>query len=211
MLGRIFASALFAGVLAGALVTLAQSARLIPMLLEAERFEMGLAPGDIHQTTVERTASTLMANVVTAVGFALMLVGGFALRGGNMNWRLGIVWGLAGYAAFTVLPGIGLPPLLPGSERPDLFESQDWWLATAGLSIVGMWLIAFSRAHLLKLLGAVVIVIPHVIGAPRPDGEGDDVPVDLAWEFIVGTYAVSALFWIVLGALAGYFFARRSA
>jgi len=212
MLKRIFASALAAGVIAGVLVSLAQSVSLVPMLLEAERYEMGIAPddpGDDLDTGIERTLSTLMANIITAAGFGLMLAGGFALRGGDMNWRRGVVWGLAGYAAFALLPGIGLPPLVPGSERPDLYDSQDWWLATAALSVVGIWLIAFSQAPWKKAIGFVALAVPHLIGAPRPDDVGGGAPPDLAFGFVVAVFIVSALFWIALGGLTGYFFGRK--
>jgi len=212
MLKRIFTSALAAGVIAGVLVSLAQSVSLVPMLLEAERYEMGITlgeAGDDQDTGMERTLSTLMANVITAVGFALMLAGGFALRGGDMDWRRGVVWGLAGYAAFTLLPGFGLPPRVPGAMRPDLFDSQDWWLTTAGLSVAGIWLIAFSKALWKKALGAVALVVPHLIGAPRPDEIGGSAPPDLATGFVFAVFVVSALFWIALGGLTGYFFGRK--
>jgi cobalt transporter subunit CbtA len=211
MLRRIFVSALAAGVIAGVLVSLAQSVSLVPMLLEAERYEMGIGlgdPGDHQDGGIERTLSTLMANVVTGVGFALMLAGGFVLRGGDMNWRRGIVWGLAGYAAFTLLPGLGLPPQVPGAERPDLYDSQDWWLATAVLSVGGIWLIAFSKSPWKKAMGVAVLVAPHLIGAPRPDEVGSSAPQDLAAGFAVAVFVVSALFWIALGGLTGYFFGR---
>lgn len=216
MLKRIFASALAAGVIAGVLVSLAQSVSLVPMLLEAERYEMGIGmddPGDdnnaSNDTGFERTLSTLMANVITAVGFALMLAGGFTIRGGEMNWRRGVVWGLAGYAAFALLPGLGLPPLVPGAERPDLYDSQDWWLATAALSAAGIWLIAFSQGRWKKAVGVALLVAPHLIGAPRPDQVGGSAPPDLAVGFAIAVFVVSALFWIVLGGLTGYFFARK--
>ena len=45
------------------------------------------------------------------------------------------MWGLAGFAVFTIAPGLGLPPELPGVPAAPLLSRQIWWvtavLATA--------------------------------------------------------------------------------
>ena len=68
----------------------------------------------------ERSAFTALANVVTAIGFALLLVTASELSGGLTGWRQGVFWGLAGFAVFTLAPGLGLPPELPGMPAADL-------------------------------------------------------------------------------------------
>src|SRR4051794_7218722 len=59
-----------------------------------------------------RHAFTAAANVLTAIGFALLLAGIYALRGGAVSWHDGLLWGLSGFVIFTVAPGLGLPPEL---------------------------------------------------------------------------------------------------
>jgi hypothetical protein len=64
----------------------------------------------------QRNAFTAGANVLTAIGFALLLAGIFALRGRPVDWREGLFWGLDGFVVFVASPGLGLPPEVPGSE-----------------------------------------------------------------------------------------------
>ena len=64
----------------------------------------------------ERFGWTLAANIVAGIGFALLLVAASELRGGLTSWREGLLWGLAGFAVFTLAPSIGLPPEAPGVE-----------------------------------------------------------------------------------------------
>ena len=57
----------------------------------------------------ERFAFNVLANVVTGFGFALVLAAVSELAGGIRGWRQGLIWGFAGFAVFTLAPGLGLP------------------------------------------------------------------------------------------------------
>ena len=81
-----------------------------PAAVAAPAEDEGWAPAD----GFERFAFSVLANIVTGIGFALVLVAVSEFAGGIGNWRQGIFWGLAGFAAFTLAPGLGLPPELPG-------------------------------------------------------------------------------------------------
>jgi predicted cobalt transporter CbtA len=59
-----------------------------------------------------------------------------------------------------------------------------------------------------KFLGAVAMVIPHLAGAPRPDGIGGPVPPEIAGHFVAASIAVSAIFWVTLGSLSAAFYRR---
>ena len=48
----------------------------------------------------------------------LVCVSGFA--GGVTGWRAGLLWGFAGFAVFTLAPGLGLPPELPAMPAAEL-------------------------------------------------------------------------------------------
>ena len=74
--------------------------------------------------------STSLANIVTGIGFALVLVAVSEFAGGIGNWRQGVFWGLAGFAVFTLAPGLGLPPELPAMPAADLCARQIWWIGT---------------------------------------------------------------------------------
>ncbi|NQV46944.1 MAG: CbtA family protein [Rhodospirillaceae bacterium] len=220
MLKRIFTLALVAGVVAGLFASLAQSQRLVPMLMQAERYEMGTLSmhdhggGEMHDhgatphAGVERTALTVLANIIIASGFGLLLVAGFALRGGTMDWRLGALWGLAGYAAFSLAPAVGLPPEVPGTMRADLFDRQAWWLLTATATAGGLALIAFAHRVPIRAVGVALLALPHIYGAPHPVESGGVVPAELASDFAFGALVIAGLFWLLLGSAAGYLYGR---
>lgn len=216
MIKRLFAAALLAGAVTGLLVSAVQSVRLVPLLVQAERYEDGhdhaktAAPAGAHgHVPVERTALTVLADVVIGAGFALMLAAAMVARGRPVDWRLGIAWGLAAFAVVSLAPAVGLPPDVPGTDRAALADRQVWWLLTATATAGGLWLAAFSERLWLKIAGLALIAVPHLIGAPRPDGStGGDVPAELAIAFAANALAINALFWVVLGALTAWLLTR---
>src|SRR5690606_14439099 len=117
----------------------------------------------------ERTFYTAAANIVTAIGFGLLLVVASEFAGGVTGWREGIFWGFGGFAAFPLAPGLGLPPDLPGMRAAELFAGQAWWTATVALTAGGIAMIALGRSAVLAIAGAILLVLPHMIGAPQPE------------------------------------------
>src|ERR1051325_9584693 len=159
---RLLLAALCAGLVSGVLAAVAHQFGTVPLILKAETYERP-APaagqtGHAHEPAaaaewepengLERTAYTLAADLLTGIGFALLLAAGLTLRGGEVTWRDGLFWGLAGFAAFTLSPGLGLPPELPGSEAGPLLARQIWWLATAAATSAGLALLAFTTRPL---------------------------------------------------------------
>ena len=80
-----------------------------------------------------------LANLVTAIGFGLLLVAASEFAGGIAGWRQGLLWGLAGFAAFTLAPGLGLPPELPAMPAAELVPRQAWWIATVAADRAPAW------------------------------------------------------------------------
>ena len=155
--------AAIAGAIAGLGMTVAQSFTTVPLILKAETFEgqsEAEAPAAAHEHATEipahshgdeegwapedgfeRTAFTAAANIVTGIGFALLLIAVSELFGGIRDWRQGVYWGLAAFAVFTLAPGLGLPfyqrsllgllaafallvvPHIIGAPQPDSHES----------------------------------------------------------------------------------------
>jgi cobalt transporter subunit CbtA len=230
MFQRIALSALVAGVLGGVLITLVQGVAVTPLIFEAETYEQVGDASHGHDATVEgtevvaehshdaeewapddgfeRTVFTGAANIVAGVGFALLLGAGFALRGRAVDWKSGLLWGAAGFLVFGALPALGLPPELPGTEAAPLIERQMWWLVTAAASATGLALIAFGNGIPRRGLGVVLLIAPHLVGAPQPEHHGGLAPEDLEHAFITASLVSSALFWLVLGAVAGFAFDR---
>jgi cobalt transporter subunit CbtA len=219
---RVFFAAVLAGLAAGFMVSALQIAKLTPLITAAEVYEKAgttvhdaaahAAPAWEPNPGIERVAFTLVANMIIGVGFGMLLSAGFALHhllaGAQIDARRGLLWGLAGFACFSLAPSLGLPPALPGSAEADLFARQSWWLGTALATGAGLGLIAFARALPWRILGIGLIVLPHLVGAPQAPGVGSAVPAGLAAEFAAASVVIAALFWIVLGSVGGWLYAR---
>ncbi|CDX12784.1 Cobalt transporter, subunit CbtA [Mesorhizobium sp. ORS 3324] len=159
----------------------------------------GWAPAD----GFERFAFNVAANIVTGVGFALILVAVSEVAGGIGNWRQGIFWGLAGFAVFTLAPGLGLPPELPAMPAAELLPRQIWWVSTVAATAIGLGLIAFRKSLPLAILGVALIVAPHIVGAPQPESFETAIPEGLHHQFVVAVTLTDLVFWLVLGAVVG--------
>jgi len=227
-LKNLFTVAALSSLSAGILLTLIQQFQVVPAIIEAESYEQSPAvehgaseSGHAHAHTesdhahddsawapqdgLQRTLFTAGANIVIALGFALLIGAATVLRGITLNWRTGLLWGLAGYAVFFVAPSLGLHPELPGTAAADLQSRQYWWLATIACSAVGLALLVFSPRVVLKILGGLLILLPHVVGAPLPDVHSALAPADLIQRFIIATIIANAVFWLALGGLYGFF------
>jgi cobalt transporter subunit CbtA len=221
--------AAIAGILAGLGMTFAQQLVTVPLILKAEVYEeQGATPAAHDRGNAaaqpaahehehggwqpadgfERTGFTLLANVVTGVGFALLLIAASELAGGLSGWRQGIFWGLAGFAVFTLAPGLGLPPELPAMPSAELGARQFWWIATVLSAAAALALLVYGRSPLAVLAAATLLVAPHLIGAPEPASYDTPVPEGLHRSFVVAVVLTALLFWVLLGALAGLFRGR---
>ena len=215
---RLVFAALCAGLLSGVFAAVGHHIGTVPVILQAEGYERSavhdVAEADDHGTAwepengAERTAYTLLADILTGIGFALLLGAGLTLHGGQTGWRQGLFWGLAGFATFTVAPSLGLPPQLPGSEAAPLLERQLWWLGTAIATGGALALMVFTTRARWTILAAIVIVLPHLYGAPEPSEHTAAAAEALTHRFIVAATVVNFLFWLILGASTGYFHAR---
>ncbi|MER8566872.1 CbtA family protein [Mesorhizobium sp. M0924] len=164
----------------------------------------GWAPAD----GFERFAFSVVANIVTGIGFALVLVAVSEFAGGIGSWRQGVFWGLAGFAVFTLAPGLGLPPELPAMPAADLMQRQIWWWATVMATAIGLALITFRTSAPLTVLAVLLIVAPHIVGAPQPDSFVTPIPEGLHHQFVVAVTLTNLVFWLVLGAVVGIVHSR---
>jgi len=224
---NVFFVAVLSGLFAGVVLAALQSFATVPLILQAETFENAggghehaTPPADAGQPAAtepheheeeawapqdgfERFAYNVLANVVSGVGFALLLIAASEFAGGINGWRQGLFWGFAGFAIFTLAPGLGLPPELPAMPAADLFDRQVWWIGTVAATAIGLALIVFRRDPVSAVIGAALIAAPHIIGAPQPDSHDSPIPADLHHRFIVMVTLTNLAFWLALGAAAG--------
>jgi cobalt transporter subunit CbtA len=224
-------SAAAAGVAAGLFTGAVQHVTTTPIIIAAEAYEGGAAhdhsglavPGvaiATHDVAVgeaeewgpadgiERTLYSSLATTVLGVGFGLALLAAMVLSGVRIDTRSGLAFGVAGFAALSLAPALGLPPEIPGSGAAALGDRQLWWAFAAAATVAGLWLLLLSGRRALQIGGAILIALPHLIGAPHPDAYASTAPAELAGHFVAASLAVSALFWALLGSLSGGFHER---
>lgn len=228
MLRRLLTVALLAGVLSGFAVSVVQEFTTTPLILHAETYEnaslggahgakLVLADTGGHEAEawapddgIERMLYTVLANVIAGVGFGLILAACFALWNGRVDGRRGVLWGIAGFATFSLAPSLGLPPELPGSMAAALEARQLWWLACVGATALGLGLMVFANTWTLRIAGILALAAPHAFGAPHPAEIGGAVPPELAGHFAAASLIVSAVFWSILGWIGGTLYGRAA-
>ena len=224
-------SALLVGVFSGIVLTAVQFLQVIPIILSAERFEAKpvavstavTAPVDHKrlepitesvwgpENGIERTSYTLLTNILTAVGFSLLvLVAIVALQRpdskAKLNWRHGLFWGASGYVIFFVAPALGIPPEIPGATAAPLESRQEWWFLAVICTAAGLGGAVFLKKNWRwALLG--FLIVPHLFGAPhittgmfegQPPAAAAEL-AGLAQQFIIATAITSATLWLTLG------------
>jgi cobalt transporter subunit CbtA len=216
---RVFLAACLAGAMAGILLTALQQLAVSPMILAAETYEhAGHDAGPGGQTPeeagvwvpaegIERTAYTALANVLTAVGFGLLLTACYALRE-EIDWQRGLLWGLGGFAVFSLAPALGMAPVLPGAATAAVEARQAWWLLCVLCTACGLTLMVFGRHIAVRAFAFFILLVPQMLGAPQPETHGALAPEALARAFVSASLLTNAVFWVVLGVLTGWFFER---
>jgi len=226
MFGRIVLAAAIAGLIAGLVISVVQEFTTTPIILHAEQFE-NAPPPDHHAAGaaatehdhddawspgdgIERVAYTALGNIVLAVGFGLILISCFAVRGEDIDGRKGVIWGLAGFAVFSLAPALGLPPEAPGSMAAELIARQEWWFLAAGATALGLGLMVFGKGIPWVILGIIILAAPHIVGAPQPEHIGAKFPPEIAGHFAAASLVTAAMFWAILGWLSGTFYRRAA-
>ncbi|MRU15876.1 cobalt transporter [Roseovarius sp. A21] len=220
MFQKILTSALFAGFCAGLLAAALQFVFVQPVLLHAELYEGGDLVhfgGEAVSATPElpgfnpmRDGLSLLFSALIYVGYGLILVGAMALaaeRGVTITARSGLIWGLAGFIVVHFAPAASLPPEVPGVAYTDLTLRQIWWWGTVIATAAGLGLIAFGRGWGAWGAAVILLLAPHVIGAPHPESFTGPVPPELASLFASRALAVGMAAWAMLGLFAGHFWA----
>lgn len=232
---RIVLAAVLAGAAAGLVNAALQQWRLVPLILEAESYEgAGHAHGEpdvhvhedgtehLHEAEAsepapewapangwERTGYTVLATLLAGIGFALTIGAISALTGIAITPANGVLWGLAGFAAFNLAPALGLPPELPGMAAADLVARQIWWWGTAIATGLAAYTIAKLKNWPAIAAAAMLLLAPHVIGAPPAPEAHSEVPAHLATSFAANALGVALIFWLICGSLLGWINQRK--
>ena len=209
-------SAFTIALVAGLFLSLYQHFFITPIIVASEVYEViepaveneveSWAPDD----GVERSSFSFGANFLVCFAYALLLLSAMATRS-SMKITQGLLWGLAAYFSVFVAPSLGLSPEIPGMEAAHLEGRQVWWLLTILITMISLWLIAFNKP-LFKGFGVILLLIPHLIGAPQPEIHGfvNSNPeavqaLTLLWhDFILQTHLANGFLWLIIDALSAY-------
>jgi len=86
---------------------------------------------------------------------------------------------------------------------------QIWWLGTAAANVVGLSLIVFGGVIGWRATGVLLLIVPHLIGAPMPEaGEVGASSPELAAHFVMLALFASAVMWAVIGLTTAFFYNR---
>ncbi len=190
-----------------------------PIIYAAELYEIA-APVDIHSIQqleewspsdgIERNFYTLLANFLMCLAYSLLLASALVFRGSSSPLK-GFAWGMAAYLSLFVAPSVGLLPEIPGMEAADLNLRQNWWFLSVVLTGIGLAVFAFSPLYY-KGAGLILIILPHLVGAPVAEIHGFSHPdpsavaklTELWHHFILHTSIANALLWLIIGTTTGF-------
>jgi cobalt transporter subunit CbtA len=222
MYSRILISAIFAGAAAGLFAGILQLIFVQPVLLHAELYESGelvhfggtanSAHPALPGFDVMRDGLSLIFTMLIYTGYALLMIAMMNIaeeRGAQIDGRWGIIWGVAGFVAFHLAPGFTLAPEVPGVAAADVTARQVWWFAAVISAAIAMWLLAFGGNWAMWGAAAVLLMAPHLIGAPEPDSFTGPVPTEIGALFAARALGVGLAAWVLLGCFAGFFWQRE--
>jgi cobalt transporter subunit CbtA len=208
--GRVLAIGLLAGLVAGLAIAALQHVTTTPLILAAEVYEKSHIHAEPSTAQdwkpaegLERTAATSIATIACAVGYALILLALMLVAGDEIGPRRAVAWAACAFAATGLATGLGLAPQLPGAAETELTARQLWWAATAVATGAGLFALLRCNSVLFKLLGALLIAAPHMVGAPQPAAPESAAPAELAARFAAASLSVQAATWVLAGLLVG--------
>lgn len=220
MFTRILTSAVIAGAAAGLCAAILQLLFLQPVLLHAELYETGARVhfGETPNPAAHpargfdpmRDGLSVIFSMLIYAGYALILVALMSVaeeKGAAINGRTGLIWGLAGFITVQLAPGFSLAPEVPGVAAADVSARQLWWFATVITAGIGVWLLAFGSSRLPWGAAIILLLAPHVIGAPEPDTFTGPVPTELGALYAARVFGVGIAAWVLCGLFAGHLWA----
>ncbi|NPD16570.1 cobalt transporter [Xinfangfangia sp. D13-10-4-6] len=158
-----------------------------------------------------RDGLSILFSIMVYAGYGLLLVAAIALsesNGNRVTARQGLLWGVAGFVAVQMAPAFGLSPELPGMAAADVNARAIWWVATVIATAIGLWLIAFGKNGVAWAAAVLLILAPHIIGAPHPHEFTGPTPPELAAQFAGRAIGVGLAVWVLLGLFVATLWSR---
>jgi cobalt transporter subunit CbtA len=223
MFRNLFLAALVAALCAGLATSAFQAWRVTPLIFAAEAYE---GAGEAHdhatdeaateahahaddewapQDGFERTAYTVLSNILMAAGYALVIGAVSVFFNLPITFANGLYWAAGGFAAFSLAPALGLPPGMPGMPVADTLARQLWWAGAALSTGAAVVLVAKLRAPWTLAVAVALVLLPQLVPAPAAPTDPTGVPPRLTAEFVSAVLFNGAVFWVALGLAFGRF------
>jgi len=233
-------SAVIVGIIVGSLYGLFQQFQINPIIYASESYEVsdvkdlavahtndnaqathshdhGDGTGWSPANAFERITATLIANILTAITFSLIMIAVMSFHNlksnkPKLNWKTGVLWGAGLMLSMFVAPSLlGLQPEIPGTVSESIGQRQIWWISSSVSTALGLLLLYYG-ASAFKIAGAILLILPHVLGAPTPEThhyENTDPLVvealnQLSGQFVIMTTIGMAIFCLLIGTLCGF-------
>lgn len=239
MLQKLLWCALATALVVGTAQTLLQQFQAIPIVLAAEQFEEQRTVGSGAQTAKadhhhddhshssstgaeQRTLWTWVANFFHAFGVALLFFSVLMLWFSQKDSQPRVTKAVAllagaGFISLHLWPSLGLPAEIPGMNAAALGDRQTWWILAAVCAGMGCAIVAFRSERWRWPLGAAVMAIPFIVGAPHLTGDAftgytADAMTQLRQlsnEFIWASRWLAVSFWILTALVGGILFKRQ--
>lgn len=219
-LWRTLASGLMGGLISGAVFGLLVVLFVSPLILRAEVREESYLEHETNQRAVGTVVGSLVLGTVYGLGVAAAYAR--AARDGRLKPVLaGLLLGAGGFMAVTLLPGLALPPRLPGLRSVASVDVQQrWWLAMVLLNVavvylsVWAWSVVRGRGAWVRVVAAAapwpLVAVPFLAGPPNrllPTG----VSASAIMSFRVASTGSLLVFWLLLGVLVALSYAYSEA
>ncbi len=225
-------AALLIGLVSGLIYGVFQQIQLSPIIYAAENYEtntLALKNNEHTHSSItqpawtpddgaERIFFTLLANVLTGISFALVMLSLMAVHDlksskPKVDALQGLGWGAVALLAIFVAPAlIGLQPEVPGTTVAAVLEyRQAWWLFAVVATALGAAFLYYAPLKL-KIIGLAIALLPQITATsmqqPLSFETTDPVAVAALYELSQQFYSMAAigstLFFLVLGASSGF-------
>ena len=151
---------------------------------------------------------TMVANISTSFGFALLLVAMFFLRGrGDLSQ--GLFLGGVGFVVFFLNPSLGVPPQIPGGQSVGLVNHQLWWLSMVVLSLIAAAGLVMSKKLWIKAVSVLLLMLPHLFGSPQREVPSGAAQEALVHDFVTAITITNGVFWLMLGLISAFIYQHQ--
>ncbi|BCE00792.1 CbtA family protein [Marinicellulosiphila megalodicopiae] len=153
-----------------------------------------------------RFLNTVLVNFILSFGLSVVFINALILKKGIKPIQIAL-FGVIGFCAIYFVPTLGLPAEIPGMQAVDIQKRQIWWLSAVIATLIGGYILMFSHWKF-KILGAVVLCVPFIIGAPHLEIEqfashsieNQAMLESILTQFEIRSFVINAVYWAVITA-----------